>query len=56
MQTLKVDTTVNANADASNVKEVASPIDVKQIELEALKKEDDEFSALEGKFMTELGL
>ena len=53
---------VNTNAinspvsGGNNSGAAAAALETKQIELEFLKKEDDEFSALESKFITELGL
>ena len=34
----------------------AAAVEARQVELEFLKKEDDEFALLESKFITELGI
>ena len=42
--------------DMNGTTTTLSAADMKQLEQDALKKEDDDFAALEAKFMTELGL
>lgn len=46
----------SAAANNANAVPAATAAEVRQAELEALKKEDDDFAALESKFMTELNL